>query len=209
MKRTQEQIECDYNKIITLVGEASSITELEKMTGLTRMQMIKSLEKHDISIGDFRKKLKKSTKSKKVKRIKSDEVKSIQKEPKKYVLDTCFVIKMGISTIESLIKDGLIIILPTHVIRELKKNLEKNDYCKTALSKDEKHSIIEFFNYAISHEQSIKPEDSDTFDGRNVDECIIKFCIANSYCLLTCDKEMCLLARAKGIKEARYFDVND
>ncbi len=206
-RRTYEQLEKDYNRIMELVREVSTINELGERLGLSRAQIINSLEGHDISIGDLRERLKKSDDSKKVKKVKAEEAKPIPKETKKYVVDTCFIIKNGMEAIEGLISEGIIIILPTHVIRELKKNLEKPDDFKTALSSYEKDNVNEFFNYAFSHECNIKPEDSDIYDGRNIDECIIKFCIANNYCLLTCDKEMCLLARAKGIKEARYFET--
>ena len=225
-KRNQSQISHDYRRIAIILGKDKfngTLKEFCHKLGLSYSQILTSLKGHDKTLEKFQQKFGRVCKKDKdaASNIVTDKQdkkidtalssKNEAKNIEKITVDTCFIlnVKDYRQIIEQYLKNGCIILITTQVIREL-RNLQYVPDEKNA--SDYKQTIAlrarNFFRWAIENEDKVIPVDSDAYDGRNADETIIMYCKENNVSIYTCDKEMCLIARAKGVR-AKYFSRYD
>lgn len=204
--RTYKQIEEDYKKVKQAAETATTIKEVEDLTGLSKSQITTTLSKHPIAAKRLRDKIKSNNQTKKEqeKLASSMEQKKEQVQQRNdnkenaisgFVIDASLTGTVNfIETMQKMFLSEQKIILTDITMYELSK-LQK---CKGIHGTDARYILNNAIEYPENFELVPIEEIYDIPDDN-----IIEFCKNKNVILLTADKEMLLKARMYHI-EVRY-----
>lgn len=201
-KRTPTEIEKDFKRIREAAETAKSIADLERATGLSRIMINTTLEKHPIVRARIMERLQANKEKAKLKAQHSEKNDSeskksmdIAEDNHKYVIDASITGTVNMRSILEKIQseDASNIVLTSITIRELKKLESLRDI--------QGFDATYIMNRALDYPDIYKPVLIDETIG-TPDDCIMKYCADNKekLTLLTADKEMALNARMYGVE---------
>lgn len=189
-KRNKKEIERDYKRIKELISNnmISTLEEMGKILGISRMQILKSLELHPRKKKEILGQLEKNRKMKSAKR---------EKKPfsNEYVIDASICGTTNLkATLKEIIENEGVLVLTDITIEELGRLQNK----KREYSHLDARYVLKMAAENPNYFKLLRIDK----DSSDADSCIVKYCLKNkdNTILLTADKLMAEIARLDGIE---------